>query len=245
MTLKAGTAQQVQVQELQVQVHFRPIRHCYVRVRPPLGQVEVSAPQAMSLAEVVEVVSARYEWIIRTRQRQRAAAAAQPPALPEEELADGCSWRLWGQSYRLLLQPQPGARRLRVQLEGRWVILTHPLPWDPHHAQQALLRWEQRLLLQMVHRLLPHWQAVVGRAPSAVSVRLMRTRWGSCTPSTGRIRLNHELIRHPQALLEYVLVHELTHLHVRGHGPAFTARMDAYLPDWRQRRRDLRHLCPG
>lgn len=67
----------------------------------------------------------------------------------------------------------------------------------------------------------------------------MKTRWGSCTPATASIRLNTDLAWLDPDLLEYVLVHELTHLYEHGHGPGFRARMNRYMPDWTERRRRL------
>ncbi len=47
------------------------------------------------------------------------------------------------------------------------------------------------------------------------------TRWGSCTPATGEIRLSHRLAGFPDWVVDYVIVHELAHLVEAGHGPAF------------------------
>jgi predicted metal-dependent hydrolase len=110
--------------------------------------------------------------------------------------------------------------------------------WTPQRRREASARLGRR-----VKELLPRWTAVVGRSPSHISLRVMKTRWGSCTPATGRIRLNLELADMPDRLLEYVLVHELTHLRASGHGPLFQRYMDAYLPDWCDRRREInRHI---
>ena len=65
----------------------------------------------------------------------------------------------------------------------------------------------------------------------ATSVRWsprMLHRYGSCTPSTGEIRISDRLAAHPDYVLEYVLVHELAHLHVLGHSAAFHALVDRY-----------------
>lgn len=69
-----------------------------------------------------------------------------------------------------------------------------------------------------------------GRArPASVQwVPAMRTRWASCTPSTARIRLSERLRDFPDWVLDYVLVHELTHLLVPGHGPDFWAWVERY-----------------
>lgn len=69
-----------------------------------------------------------------------------------------------------------------------------------------------------------------GRAvPTSVRwVTNQRTRWGSCTPSEGTIRLSHRLQGMPDYVIEYVLLHELVHLLVPGHGPDFHALLDRY-----------------
>lgn len=89
-----------------------------------------------------------------------------------------------------------------------------------------------------------HWGAVLGRRMQRLELREMTSRWGSCTPSTGRISLNLALGRLPDELVEYVVVHELVHLWESGHGAGFVARMDDCLPDWRERRRRLHAVRP-
>jgi predicted metal-dependent hydrolase len=56
----------------------------------------------------------------------------------------------------------------------------------------------------------------------------MASRWGSCTPSTGAIRLSTELARFPDWVIDYVIVHELAHLHVSGHGAQFWELVHRY-----------------
>jgi predicted metal-dependent hydrolase len=69
-----------------------------------------------------------------------------------------------------------------------------------------------------------------GRArPSSVRwVTNQNTRWGSCTPAEGTIRLSHKLQQMPTWVADYVLVHELAHLLVAGHGPRFWQLVEAY-----------------
>ncbi|MFF5719989.1 M48 family metallopeptidase [Streptomyces buecherae] len=73
-------------------------------------------------------------------------------------------------------------------------------------------------------------QYLAGRAaPNTVRwVTNQNTRWGSCTPAEGSIRLSHRLQGMPEYVLDYVLLHELAHLLVPGHGPSFWRLLDAY-----------------
>ena len=73
-------------------------------------------------------------------------------------------------------------------------------------------------------------QYLDGRArPASVRwVTNQNTRWGSCTPAEGSIRLSHRLKGMPEYVVDYVLLHELAHLLVPGHGPGFWRLLDSY-----------------
>ena len=72
----------------------------------------------------------------------------------------------------------------------------------------------------------------------------MVSRWGSCSPQTGRIRINTALVAYPARCLDYVIAHELTHLLEPSHGPRFHALLETTFPDEAAARAELR-LPPG
>jgi len=80
-----------------------------------------------------------------------------------------------------------------------------------------------------------------GESMPELRVRAMRSRWGSLSPH-GRMTLNAQLVRAPQACLDAVVFHELCHLRVRGHGPDFYRELARYVPEWKARRAELRGL---
>ena len=88
--------------------------------------------------------------------------------------------------------------------------------------------------------LIAEWEPILGVHAGKLAYRNMRSRWGSCQPATGRICINVRLALYPPECLEYVVVHELCHLLVHGHGPKFYELMDSVMPDWRKRRAKLR-----
>ncbi len=67
----------------------------------------------------------------------------------------------------------------------------------------------------------------------------MKTKWGSCNPRAGTIRLNTELAKKPKECLEYIVVHEMVHLLERRHNDRFRAYMDRFMPQWRFHREEL------
>lgn len=82
--------------------------------------------------------------------------------------------------------------------------------------------------------------SVYGIERPVLKVRTMRTQWGNCHWMQGYITLNRVLHRCPAHLREYVALHELVHFLHHDHGPGFYAVMDELMPDWKERRKELR-----
>lgn len=68
-------------------------------------------------------------------------------------------------------------------------------------------------------------------SPSAIEIREMKTRWGSCT-SKGKIILNVDLIRAPRICIEDVIIHELCHLIHRNHTKSYYEFLYKEMPEW-------------
>ena len=83
------------------------------------------------------------------------------------------------------------------------------------------------------------WERLMGVQIARVSVRMMKTRWGSCSIKARTIRINSELAKKPPACLEYIVVHELSHLREPSHNARFAGLMDTFMPEWRSLRREL------
>jgi predicted metal-dependent hydrolase len=112
----------------------------------------------------------------------------------------------------------------------------------PERCQQILEAWYREQLREALAPLLAKWQPVMGVHVKHVFVQRMRTRWGSCNPGSGAIRLNTELARKPAECLEYIVVHEMTHLLERTHNERFAALMSKWLPHWQHLRQALNRL---
>ena len=70
-------------------------------------------------------------------------------------------------------------------------------------------------------------------------IKMMKTQWGSCTKKSRILLFNLELARVPKECIEYVVVHELTHLTVPSHNRVFETLMTERLPRWREIRKQL------
>jgi predicted metal-dependent hydrolase len=220
------------VRGINVDVVYKDIKHLHVGVYPPVGRVRVAAPKRLDEEHIRLAVIQRLPWIRRQRQQLQDATRQSP-----REMVNGESHYVWGVRLRLAVLEQPG--RPHVEIEGERLLLRGPRGADTAARLKLLQDWQRRELRAAIPALIEKWGPTVGRTVPRWSIRRMKTKWGSCNRETGRIWLNLELAKKHPRCLEYVIVHEMTHLLERNHGERFTKLMDGFLPDWRSRRDEL------
>lgn len=114
--------------------------------------------------------------------------------------------------------------RLSEAEERRWVTVM----LDKLAAQESRRSLGDAELAERAERLSAQFLGGRARPASVRWVTNQNTRWGSCTPAEGSIRLSHRLQGMPEYVVDYVLLHELAHLLVPGHGPDFWRLLEAY-----------------
>lgn len=223
----------MQIGGVAVEVVRKPIKHLHVGVYPPAGRVRVAAPRRMDDEAVRVAVASRLGWI---RRQQKAFAGQDRQS--KREMVSGESHYFQGRRYLLDVRERVGSPEVR--LVGRASMqLRVPPGYDRAQRDAVLQRWYRRQLRGLVPPLLEKWEPLIGKTVSEVRIRKMKTRWGSCNASARRVWLNLELIKKPVACLEYVLVHELVHLHERHHSERFLELMESLMPTWRLHREEL------
>ncbi len=218
---------------IDVEVVRKEIKNLHVGVYPPSGRVRVAAPLHLDEDAVRLAVVSRLGWI---RNKQKAFSGQDRQSV--REMTSGESHYFQGRRYLLDVVETAGAPTVRLRSK-KTIELRVPSESSRTARVAALNRWYRQELRALIAPLLAKWEPKVGRAAAEVRIRRMRTRWGSCNPDAGRIWLNLELIKKPVVCVEYVLVHELVHLHERHHTEKFRERMEALMPGWRLYRDEL------
>ena len=115
------------------------------------------------------------------------------------------------------------------------------LPEDATKREKRIWSYYKEVLEQQITRLLPIWKRRLNiERETPLHFQKMKSRWGSCQTQSGRLCFNTRLAEYPTELIEYVLVHELTHLDEPSHNKVFYALMDQRLPGWKKYRKALR-----
>lgn len=220
---------------LQAEVTRKAIKHVHLSVLPPAGKVRVAAPQTMPLETIRLFVVSKLGWI-RAQQRKLQAQERETP----REFLNKESHYLWGKRYLLEIQHADAAPA--VSLSPRKLHLQVRPDADQMRCEEVLDAWYRQQIRDAVPALLAKWEPLLRVKVNRVFVQHMKTKWGSCTPESGYIRLNTDLAKKPAECLEYILVHELVHLLEPTHNERFAALMDLYLPHWQHLRRQLNRL---
>ena len=210
----------------------KSVKNIRVTVLPPDGAVRVTAPKLCPEAVIRAFLHDRADWI-----RMHVQAVQRQHADEPKAFTGGETVRLFGSVYALCVSENQ--KKNGVMLDADRIVLSLK-PNTPAEKRKALLNeWLRERLKAEIAHYLPLWSARTGLVPSDWTVRDMTSRWGTCNTGTGRITLNLQLVRFPTVCLEYVILHELCHLRVRGHGADFKALLDRYMPDWKARKKLL------
>jgi predicted metal-dependent hydrolase len=196
-------------------------RRVRVTVDPARG-VEVVLPRRAPSREAAAAVSELRPWIERRlaeAERVRAAVAARGNTVP-----------YLGQSLRLVGEPG----RTRAHRRGDELFVPEGVAQLP-----AIERFYRRCAHGEVAARLDAACSAVGASYSRLSIRSQKTRWASCSRS-GAMSFNWRLLLAPEAVLDYVVWHEVCHLEVMDHSPRFWRLLAARCPDYRQQLRWLR-----
>jgi hypothetical protein len=197
------------------------------------GELRVLAPVGVSARKLESAVRARIPWV----RRKLAEFAALGPPPPPPRFVDGERLPYLGRTYRLVLVDAVAPPGAAVALRRGRFELARGLDGE---ARAAVVQWYTERAQARLGARVAHYAPLVGATPAAVVVRdLGLRRWGVCDARTHVVSFHWELVLQPPEIVDYVVVHELAHLHEPNHGPRFWRRVTAVMPDWKRRRRAL------
>ena len=218
--MSAGIILNVDGLEIPVSVVRKRVKNLNLRVRAD-GTVTLSIPQHLPLARAREFLDRKGGWIA---ERVRRNIDRRPSPDLAGELPDRIP--LWGK-----LVPRDSVQANSGQAASGRDAGSQGAPGRTTIDQAALDELYRTEVLRALPDIVERMEARIGVHAARWSVRVMKTRWGSCTPKTGAIRINARLAAYPPKCLEFVVAHELVHLLEPSHNARFHALLDEFCPD--------------
>ena len=226
----------IKLDDFDAEITHKKIRNINLRVCPPDGKVRISAPLHLSQEKISKFAIAKLDWIRKQRQKMHKKVYQIPDQYLNHEIH-----YFRGSSYPLRVienNKSPFAEFVNQE-----IILNVPAEAQTEMRRSVLNEWYRQQLKQLIPPLINKWEIILNVFVSNFYIRSMKTRWGSCTPKTRKIRFNLELAKKSSQCLEYIVVHELVHLLEASHNNRFKALMNQFYPDWKLHRKELHSLA--
>lgn len=208
-----------------------------ISVMPDLS-VGVSAPKKFSVEKILRRVQRRGSWIVRQMEYFKSFM----PKAPPRQFISGETHYYYGRQYRLKVRH---AKKQDVKLKGKYILVYSLRPDSRPRTKRMLYEWYRSRAQQMFgvitkrcHERLKKY----GIKIPDIDIKTMKSRWGSCVHTKGRIGLNTELIKAPSHCIEYVIMHEMCHLKYPNHTKHFYNFLTLVMPDWEKRKARLERV---
>jgi len=189
------------------------------------GELLLSAPPEVDEAALRAFVQEKRFWVY-TKLAEKDRLQRQ---VPRKEFVGGEGFLYLGRSHRLkLVNEQDVPLKLAA---GRFCLRRDAVP----AAREHLIRWYSERAKAWLANRVTEYQSRMEVAPAGVKVQDLGYRWGSCGKGDW-LYFHWKAILLPASIAEYVVVHEIAHLHEPHHTPAFWLRVERAMPDFAQRK---------
>ena len=208
----------------------KEVKHINLKVKPS-GEVILTVPTESNERDIAYVLKKRAAWI-----DKKIAFFDTHREVREKEYVSGENVRYLGRNYRLKVIESSEAG---VKLQRGYLQLFVKESGNFGLKKRLVKQWYMQKAEHHFHKAIEKYQPFVQKEIDRISIREMKTRWGSCNPSKGYINLNLKLIEKPTECIEYVVFHELAHLVYADHSAKFYNYLSLFMPDWKSRKERL------
>ncbi len=202
--------------------------------------LRITAPRWVTIAEIEAAVCEKQRWIIKKLDDQRKLLAQRKPLEP---LRDGVTINFLGAPVTVRVRHDATVATVTLDAPtGTVMVSLRPNPREDA-LKTAMERWLQQEARRVFSERLPHFAQKIGVTYRSFALSSATTQWGSCTGG-GALRLNWRLIHLPMHLLDYVVVHELSHLREMNHSARFWDTVQSAFPEYQAAEHALKQYSP-
>ena len=196
------------------------------------GSLVVRAPLQASDETIRRLVESKSDWIRLTQEKARKLG----PAPVRKKFVAGEEFWYLGQRYPLEFVK---GRQTALYLDGSFKMSPATRP----QARLAFESWYKKQAKVHIPQRVSELAARHGYVYQRIRITSARTRWGSCS-TRGTLSFTWRLVMAPEEMIDYVIVHELVHLHIHNHSREFWAEVGQLMPDYKARRLWLKKNAP-
>lgn len=196
------------------------IRKAQVVVRAPMG-----APQSL----LMSFLQQKSAWVRAKIAEQQYTLAIQPEP---RSYVHGSQIPFMDETLTVVLGRGPRAAIARIDQQLHLILSPRSRASDDTQIRQLLSRWFQQQALSILTRKTTELTRAMGSVCTQVSIKATRSKWGHCT-SRGAIQYNWQILLAPEAIVDYLVAHEVSHLRHHNHSADFWALVASVCPTFK------------
>lgn len=193
------------------------------------GAIKVRAPIGVDKEKIIEQVIKKGEWII----AKRAEVKERFSNKPTREFKNGEKFMYLGKEYSLKVIIDNRIKKIRVSIiEDEIIIETYTKAFDK--IKKALELWYRDMAIKKIRERVKHYEKYYPMKPKSIRVKEQKRRWGSCTYYNDLL-FNWRIIMAPVEVIDYVVVHEMTHMVHKNHSKDYWNEVSRIMMDYKSR----------
>lgn len=205
--------------------------------------LSVRAPRWVGWGDIELTLRDKAKWLQTKLKEQREQQQRQESARIEWREGGVIQWL--GEPVILVLDPRIAGCELHAEAQAlpgvarKTLHVGLPQSANAEQIRDTVYAWLQRQAMSVFQQRVAHYAQALDVRVRSVKLSNAKTRWGSAT-STGDIRLHWRLVQFSEAIIDYVVAHELAHLREMNHSPRFWDVVASVMPQYDQARAHLR-----
>jgi len=213
-------------------LEYRNRRTMAIHVSPP-NKVLVLSPAGISEDIIRERVRSKGRWIL----KKLFELKDMDPDNFRKDFKDGETFLFLGIDYNLKIVKN-GRKIPKVFFRESKFCLETGI-FDTFKMKKAMEKWYRKKADRIINDRVELYIDKIGKRPQDIKVKEQNRRWGSCT-AKGNLYFNWRIIMAPPGIIDYVVVHEMSHLVYLNHSRNFWQKVESVLPDYKERRKWLK-----
>lgn len=195
----------------------------------PEALLIVRAPRNLSQKEIHKIVDKESRWILKKQRFFKENHIR----IREKDFVEGEEFLYLGRSYRLRIVSNTGHA---LSVDDNFIYLSDD---SIGNAREVIQNWYRERAYNIVSQRAAYYSYVAGIKFNRINITSAKKRWGSCGLN-GNLNIAWRLVLAPLRVIDYVIVHELSHIEIRNHSKEFWLRVGNVIPDYKTDERWLR-----
>ncbi|ELC8442353.1 M48 family metallopeptidase [Clostridium perfringens] len=193
------------------------------------GEVKVRAPISIPKESILKYVKTKGKWIVEKQENAKIISSKKI----KREFVDGESFMYLGEEYLLKIRYNQFLKGVSVSLIGEKLVVDIA-KYDREKIKKAIELWYREVGLKIIKERVDYYSKFYPLKPRSIRVKEQKRRWGSCTYYNDLL-FNWRCIMAPIEVLDYIVVHEMTHMIHKNHSKNYWEAVAKVMPDYKEK----------